>query len=163
ARTAPVIVRWELEELPALLADVGVEHPFLIASERWDDLRLPAERRWTEVPSDRIEVPPLVDGILAVGGGSAIDTAKAASAASSLPLVSVPTTYAGAEWTTFFGVRDPGRHIVGGGGGARPTGIVCGVGVTLGLPRAETVGTALNALAHCAEALYIQGRSDEGD
>ena len=55
-------------------------------------------------------MPPDVDGILAVGGGSAIDTAKAASAASGLPLVSVPTTYSGAEWTGFFGVRTPDRR-----------------------------------------------------
>ena len=42
----------------------------------------------------------------------AIDTAKAASAASGLPLVSVPTTYSGAEWTRFFGVRDPDRRLM---------------------------------------------------
>jgi maleylacetate reductase len=158
-----VIVRWRLEELPDVLDEVGVERPFLVANERWDHLDLLAERRWTEIPSDRIEVPPLVDGILAVGGGSAIDTAKAASAASSLPLVSVPTTYSGAEWTPTFGVRDPGRHMVGGGSGARPTGIVYDVLLTLGLPRSETVGTSLNALAHCGEALYVRGHNEAGD
>ncbi len=43
----------------------------------------------------------------------------------------------------------------GGGGGARPVGIVYDVELTLDLPPAETAGTALNALAHCAEALYV--------
>jgi alcohol dehydrogenase class IV len=53
--------------------------------------------------------------------------------------------------------------MVGGGSGARPAGIVYEVDLTLDLPRAETVGTALNALAHCAEALYVRGRNDDGD
>jgi alcohol dehydrogenase class IV len=51
----------------------------------------------------------------------------------------------------------------GGGAGARPVGIVYDVDLTLDLPPAETAGTALNALAHCAEALYVRGRSAEGD
>jgi len=51
-------------------------------------------------------------------------SARAVSAATELPLVSVPTTYAGAEWTTYYGVRDPERKMRGGGSGARPGGIV---------------------------------------
>jgi maleylacetate reductase len=149
-----VIVRWGLEELPGVLDDVGIERPLLVANERWDRLVIPAPRRWSEIPSDRIAVPPDVDGVLAVGGGSAIDTAKAASAASDLPLVSVPTTYSGAEWTDFFGVRTPDRRQVGGGSGARLAGIVYDPELTLDLPRAASGGTALNALAHCVEALY---------
>jgi maleylacetate reductase len=35
--------------------------------------------------------------------------------------------------------------------------------LTLDLPRSESGGTALNALAHCAEALYVSGRNAEGD
>ena len=136
-----------------MLGELGVERPLRGAS--WHDtVALPAAGRWSEIPSDRIEVPAAADAVLAVGGGSAIDTAKAASAVSGLPLVSVPTTYSGAEWTDSYGVRAPDRRIVGRGSGARLAAAVYEVRLTLDLPRAETVGTALNALAHCAEALY---------
>jgi maleylacetate reductase len=159
-----VIVRWSLDELPAVLDGLGIGRPFLVASPRWESLvDLPLAGTWTEVPSERIEAPPASDGILAIGGGSAIDTAKAASSATGLPLVSVPTTYSGAEWATGFGVRRSDRRMVGGGAGAKITGIVYDVRLTLGLPRAETVGTALNALAHCAEALYGAGRTEDSD
>jgi len=77
--------------------------------------------------------------------------------------VSVPTTYSGAEWTSFFGVREPSRRMVGGGGGARLAGIVYDPELTVDLPRAESGGTALNALAHCAEALYVAGRNEAAD
>jgi maleylacetate reductase len=159
-----VIVRWGLAELPAVLAEATIENPFVIASPRWRNLNLPNHAAlWTEVPSERAEVPPLADGVLAIGGGSAIDTGKYASAQSGLPVVHVPTTYSGAEWTTFYGIRSPDRRMQGGGAGASPVGIVYDVELTVGLPRAETAGTALNALAHCAEALYVNGRSSAGD
>jgi maleylacetate reductase len=158
-----VIVRWGLDQLGPLLAELGIERPLLVASARWDELELPAAARWSDIPSDRVSVPEGVDGILAVGGGSAIDTAKAASAASGLPLVSVPTTYSGSEWTSFFGVRTPDRRAVGGGGGANLAGIVYDAELTLTLSREDTVGTAMNALAHAAEALYVKGRNAEGD
>ena len=153
-----MIVRWGLEQLPALAG----ERPFVVASPRWRGV-LDAADRWEEVPSHRIEVPEGVDTIVAVGGGSAIDTGKAASAATGLPLVSVPTTYSGAEWTEFFGVRDPDRKMRGGGAGANLHAIVYEPSLTLDLPVAETVGTSLNALAHCAEALYVEGHNAEAD
>ncbi len=166
-----MIVRWGLEELPGLLAELRVQRPFLLASPRWSRLSLApaAIDTWEEVPSDRIAeiasraAAPGADVLLAVGGGSAIDVAKAVSAETGLPVVSVPTTYSGAEWTSFYGVRDSGRRMRGGGSGARRGGIVYELTLTLDLPRAETVGTALNALAHCAEALYVAGRNPEAD
>jgi len=158
-----VIVRWSLAELPAVLAEVGIERPFLIASERWKKLDLPHVQWWAEVPSHRLEVPAVADGILAVGGGSAIDLGKYASAESGKPVVHVPTTYSGAEWTTFYGIRSPDRVMQGGGAGAHPVAIVYDVDLTLDLPPDVTAGTALNGLAHCAEALYVKGHNAEGD
>jgi maleylacetate reductase len=161
-----VIVRWGLETLGPVLEEVGSARPFVVASERWSKLELPAQR-WTEVPSHRIDDAAVAakdaDGVLAVGGGSAIDLGKAISSVTGLPLVSVPTTYAGAEWTPYFGIRDPDRRMRGGGSDARLAGAVYEPKLTLDLPRATTVGTAMNALAHCAEALYVQGRNDEAD
>jgi maleylacetate reductase len=164
-----VIVRWGLDSLPEACAEAGASSPLLVASARWDSLGLPvaAAARWREVPSDRIAdavaAARHADGVLALGGGSAIDLGKAISASAALPLVSVPTTYSGSEWTSYFGVRDPERLTRGGGGGAHPTAIVYEPELTLDLPSETTVGTAMNALAHCAEALYAQGHNSEAD
>jgi maleylacetate reductase len=162
-------VRWGLAALPALLEQLPAERPFLVASERWRPETLPVGvvGAWREVPSDRIQEAAAAaqegDALLAVGGGSAIDLAKAISAEARLPVVSIPTTYSGSEWTPYFGVRDPKRRMKGGGGGATLAGIVYEPMLTLGLPRAETVGTALNALAHAAEALYVDRGNAEAE
>ncbi|HZQ90025.1 MAG TPA: iron-containing alcohol dehydrogenase [Gaiellaceae bacterium] len=163
-----MIVRWGSLELVAdVLDELGVNAPLLVASARWDELVVPFEpaARWGEVPSARVEEAATLagDGVVAIGGGSAIDLGKAISAAARVPLVSVPTTYSGAEWTSFFGVRDPQRRMRGGGSGAHLGGIVYDVGLTIGLPREQTVGTSMNAIAHCAEALYAHGHNPQSD
>jgi maleylacetate reductase len=166
-----VIVRWGLDALPSVLAEVGSEEPLLVTTERWRGLDLPAARAFYGVEShgspesvaEATAATGGADGLLAVGGGSAIDTAKAVSAATGLPVVSVPTTYSGAEWTRGFGIRDEARRVKGGGAGAHVAGIVYEPELTYDMPPGESGGTALNALAHCAEALYVQGKNDQAD
>jgi alcohol dehydrogenase class IV len=166
-----VIVRWGLGALPDVLAEAGIERPLLVTTERWSALELPVARRFTGVAShaeasgvaEALAASEGADGLVALGGGSAIDTAKAVSAETGLPVVSVPTTYSGAEWTTGFGSRDAATGRKRQGSGARLAGAVYEPELTVGLPRGETVGSALNALAHCAEALYAPGRTAETD
>ena len=110
------------------------------------------------------------DGLVGLGGGSAIDTCKAAAAAQGdfatdcCKVLAVPTTYAGAEWTPFFGVLEgPGRKGGGSDERARPVAAVYDPLLTLELSVEHTVGTAMNSLAHCVEALYVPQRSERGD
>jgi maleylacetate reductase len=166
-----VIVRWGLEELGPLLEKLRIERPLLISSARWTGLELPVAERFhgvrphAEVGAVREATARAAnaDGLVALGGGSAIDTAKAVGAETGLATVAVPTTYSGAEWTDFFGMRDPERGVKAGGSGQAPVAVLYEPRLTLDLPRAESGGTALNALAHSAEALYVTGRNAEGD
>jgi maleylacetate reductase len=166
-----VIVRWGLDSLAGVLEELSIERPLLVTSERWAEVDVPIEQRFAGVRphAERAGVEAAAgaaegaDGLVALGGGSAIDTTKAVSVRLELPMVSVPTTYSGAEWTGGFGMRDPESRRKAGGTGAHLAGIVYEPELTLGLPAGESGGTALNALAHCAEALYATNRSDESD
>jgi len=157
-----VIVRWGIDQLDALLRELGIERALLVTTPRFADLELPVGARFSgvqrhsslEIVSAATRAAAGADGLVGLGGGSAIDTSKAVSAGTGLSLVAVPTTYAGAEWTPYFGMRDPVRRLKTGGSGANTVAVVYEPALTLGLPREETVGTAMNALAHCAEALY---------
>jgi maleylacetate reductase len=166
-----VIVRFGLDELAPLLAELGVGRALLVTSERLADLDVPVASRFTgvrrhspiETVAAAVAAARDADGLVSVGGGSAIDTGKAVSAETGLRLVAVPTTYSGAEWTSYYGMRDEARRLKTAGGGATVVAVVYEPGLTLDLPREETVGTALNALAHSAEALYVRTRNPDGD
>lgn len=99
------------------------------------------------------------DGLVAVGGGSAIGLAKAIAHATGLAILAVPTTYSGSEVTTIFGLSDGDRKEVGRDPKVLPRSVIYDPDLTLGLPPAVTAASGMNALAHCVEALWVPERT----
>ena len=53
------------------------------------------------------------DALLSIGGGSATGTAKAVALTTGLPVIAVPTTYAGSEVTPVWGLTEGERKTTG--------------------------------------------------
>jgi maleylacetate reductase len=94
------------------------------------------------------------DCCVAVGGGSTIGFGKAIALSSSLPVVAVPTTYSGSEMTTIWGVSEGGAKKTGRDPKVLPRAVIYDPELTLDLPVAVSAASGMNAIAHCAEALY---------
>jgi alcohol dehydrogenase class IV len=95
-----------------------------------------------------------VDVVVSVGGGSTTGLAKAVALTTGLPIVAVPTTYAGSEATDVWGLTEDGRKTTGVDPRVLPHAVVYDASLILGLPVATSVASALNALAHCVDAMW---------
>lgn len=94
------------------------------------------------------------DAILAIGGGSSTGLAKAVALETGLPILAVPTTYAGSEMTSIWGLTENGQKRTGRDQKVRPRSVIYDVALTRGLPLGLSATSGLNAIAHCVEALY---------
>jgi alcohol dehydrogenase class IV len=94
------------------------------------------------------------DCVVSIGGGSATGLGKALAVRSGLPLIAVPTTYAGSEVTAVLGETSDGRKSTRTVAEALPRTVLYDVELTLGLPLDLTVTSGVNAMAHAVEALY---------
>lgn len=103
------------------------------------------------------------DGIITLGGGSAIGLGKAVAKDTGTPLLALPTTYSGSEMTPIWGVTEGERKTTGRDPRALPAVVIYDPELTLTLPVAQSVTSAVNALAHSAEALYAPDRSPVTD
>jgi maleylacetate reductase len=99
------------------------------------------------------------DGLAAVGGGAAIGLAKAIARETGLPILALPTTYSGSEVTPIFGMTDGERKITGRDAKALPRTIVYDPDLTFGLPSAVSAASGMNAVAHCVEGFWAEGRT----
>ncbi|MGF6958329.1 maleylacetate reductase [Paraburkholderia youngii] len=94
------------------------------------------------------------DCAIAVGGGSTIGLGKAIALESDLPILAVPTTYAGSEMTPIYGITDAGLKKTGTDLRVLPKTVIYDTDLTMSLPVALSVTSGINAIAHAAEGLY---------
>jgi maleylacetate reductase len=94
------------------------------------------------------------DCCVAIGGGSTIGLGKAIALESSLPIVAVPTTYAGSEMTSIYGIMEGGLKKTGRDRRVLPKTVIYDPVLTLTLPPNIAGPSGMNAIAHCVEALY---------
>jgi maleylacetate reductase len=95
-----------------------------------------------------------VDALVSVGGGSTTGLAKAVALTAGLPVVAVPTTYAGSEATPVWGLTEGNKKTTGTDPAVLPKVIVYDASLTMSLPVAMSVASGLNALAHCVDSMW---------
>lgn len=96
------------------------------------------------------------DCCVAVGGGSTIGLGKAIAMDSGLPILAVPTTYAGSEMTPIYGLTDNRLKRTGRDLRVLPKTVIYDPQLTLSLPAGLSACSGMNALAHAIEALYAE-------
>jgi maleylacetate reductase len=95
-----------------------------------------------------------IDALVSVGGGSTTGLAKAVAMTTGLPIIAVPTTYAGSEATPVWGLTEGAKKTTGIDHRVLPKVIVYDAGLTVSLPVEMSVASGLNALAHCVDSLW---------
>ncbi|QYY33139.1 MULTISPECIES: maleylacetate reductase [Cupriavidus] len=103
------------------------------------------------------------DSVVAIGGGSTTGLAKAIALEMSVPVLAIPTTYAGSEMTTIYGLTDAGLKRTGTDVRVLPRTVIYDPELTYLLPAAISVTSGINALAHAAEGLYAHDRNPISD
>jgi maleylacetate reductase len=163
-----------VDDVAAELGRLGARRVFLIADAQAKDIADEVSTalgetvgtRWDEVaqhvPVELAErareavAGTGADGLVCIGGGSSTGLAKAIALTTRLPILAVPTTYAGSEMTPIYGLT--GRHKQTGKSlDVVPKVVVYDPALTVGLPPGVTGPSGFNALAHCVEALYGPG------
>lgn len=96
------------------------------------------------------------DCAVAIGGGSTVGLGKAIALESGLPIIAVPSTYAGSEMTPIYGITEGGVKKTGRDLRVLPRTVLYDPELSQHLPLPMSVVSGINAIAHAAEGLYAQ-------
>lgn len=161
-----------IAQLPAELDRLGAKRALLLSTpEQKDSLQEVAkalgarfagtyEKAAMHVPVEVAEDARRVarelgaDCCVTVGGGSTTGLGKAIALTSTMPILAVPTTYAGSEMTPIYGLTEGGMKKTGRDARVLPKTVIYDPQLTLSLPAALSASSGMNAIAHCVEALY---------
>ncbi|MFD9042181.1 maleylacetate reductase [Streptomyces bottropensis] len=173
-QTLPQRVVFAAGESPAAVATeveaLGCSKVMLIASDREKELadpiakEIPVVLRHEEVVmhvpvevarrARRAAADAGADVLVSVGGGSTTGLAKAVAMTTGLPIVAVPTTYAGSEATDVWGLTEGGTKTTGVDDKVLPASVVYDAALLTTLPGEMTVASGLNAMAHCVDSMW---------
>ena len=166
-----------LAQLPGEVAALGLTRVLVLCSPEQEDTGRDVaaalgERAAGVLAEARMHVPVEVaarardrardlgaDGCVAVGGGSAIGLGKAIALEHGLPVIAVPTTYAGSEMTPIWGLTDAGEKRTGRDVRVLPRSVLYDPELTVTLPAGLSVTSGVNAMAHAVEGLYAPDAS----
>ncbi|KHK60358.1 Maleylacetate reductase [Burkholderia sp. A9] len=166
-----------LETLPAILDSLGVARALLITTPEQAELgrridRVLGTRSAGVLARAVMHVPVEVardavramresgaDACIAAGGGSTIGLAKAIALEADLPIIALPTTYAGSEMTPLYGLTEAGVKKTGKDWRVLPRCVVYDPALTLTLPVKLSVTSGMNAIAHAVEGMYAHDGS----
>lgn len=206
AAPSPILVgEGARHQAGALAVQLGARRPYLITDPRLFRAGWAAEvqasltaaglpfRTWSGVlgePTDQevaaclADLPPGCDLLIALGGGSVIDLAKAVAAGQAmrqpvdqlwgldritvpaLPLLALPSTAgSGAEVTSHAVIIDhrTGKKEVLSGPGLQPRAVLIDPALLTTLPRAALLGAALDGLVHALEAFLARRATAQTD
>ena len=96
------------------------------------------------------------DCAVAIGGGSTIGLGKAIALEAPIPIIAIPTTYAGSEMTPVYGITEAGLKKTGKDARVLPRSVIYDPDLTMSLPLGMSLVSGMNAIAHAAEGLYAK-------
>lgn len=95
-----------------------------------------------------------IDVIVSIGGGSTTGLAKAIALTAGIPIIAIPTTYAGSEATNVWGITEAARKTTGVDNAVLPRTIIYDAALTISLPVELSIASGLNGMAHCIDSMW---------